>query len=91
MREWEQFFSKTDREIYRAGGYGKRANYGTRPALLLVDLTYAFVGSRSMPILKAIKEYPSSCGTVAWKSLPSIKRLLELSRTADPYHLHDRR
>ena len=82
MRAWERFFSKTEREIYRAGGYGKRAAFGAHPALLLVDITYAFTGSRPMPIKTAIKEFPSSCGVQAWKALPFVKQLLEQSRAA---------
>lgn len=80
MREWQKIIPAAEREIYRRGGYSKPQPFGKRPALLLVDMTHAFTGSRPMPILKAIEEFPSSCGNVAWKALPLVKRLLDRSR-----------
>jgi maleamate amidohydrolase len=80
VRNWEQIVPEADREIYRQGGYGHPLPFGKRPALLLVDITLAFTGSRPLPIEKAIEEFPSSCGERAWKSLPDITRLLQVSR-----------
>jgi maleamate amidohydrolase len=83
MREWERIIPAREREVYRRGGYGKGQPFGKRPALLLVDVTHAFTGTRPLPIHKAIEEFPSSCGESAWRSLPSIKRLLERCRAKD--------
>ncbi len=80
MRKWERIIPARDREVYRLGGYGRRQAYGKRPALLLVDITHAFTGSRSMPVNEAVREFPSSCGAWAWKTLPAVKRLLDRSR-----------
>jgi len=80
VRDWERIIPEADREIYRRGGYGRPLPFGARPALLLVDITVAFTGSRPLPIAEAIEEFPSSCGERAWKSLPDISRLLETSR-----------
>jgi nicotinamidase-related amidase len=82
MHEWERIIPAKEREIYRLGGYSRRLPFGKHPALLLVDATYAFTGTKPMPITRAIKEFRSSCGAVAWKALPKIKRLLERFRAA---------
>ncbi len=80
MRDWERAMPAREREIYRLGGYGRPNPFGKRPALLLVDITYAFTGSRPLPMARAIKEFASSCGKSAWQALPLVKRLLEGSR-----------
>lgn len=82
MRKWEKIIPAAEREIYRRGGYGRRLEFGKRPALLLVDITHAFTGTRPMPILQAIREFPSSCGMRAWEALPFVKRLLDRARSS---------
>jgi len=80
MRKWQRIIPTLDRDIYRRGGYGRSLTFGKRPALLLVDATLAFTGTRPLSIAEASKEFPSSCGERAWKAIPYIKRLLEGSR-----------
>ncbi len=82
MKEWESIFPETERRIYEKARYGARQEFGQNPALIIIDVTLAFVGTRSMEILDAIDEFPSSCGKVAWEALPKIKTLLEACRGA---------
>jgi nicotinamidase-related amidase len=83
MREWERIFPEEDREIYRRAGYGKRSDFGQRPALCIIDVTTCFTGTRPMEVLQAIEEFPSSCGKAAWEALPGIRTLLDACRKAD--------
>lgn len=82
-RVWDDVLSERDREVYRAAGYGARAGGGSRPALLVIDVTYDFVGDKPEPILDSIKKFPNSCGEVGWHGMEYIRELLELCREQD--------
>ena len=79
-RSWERAIPEADRLILDSVfDSGPRA-LGTRPALLVIDVTYAFTGTRPLPLPEAINEYPTSCGTRAWEALPRIRALLDAFR-----------
>ena len=82
MREWKTYLPEEDRRIYEKAGYSARQPFGKNPALVIIDVVLSFTGTRPMPILEAIEEYPTSCGQAAWDALPKIKELLETSRAA---------
>jgi len=70
------------RDITQAGddqcaGYGARAGFGSRPALLVIDVSYAFCGDRPEPILESIKRWRNSCGAESWVAIGHIKRLID--------------
>ena len=69
MAIWEDLIPESDMKPFQRGGMGGISGFGKRPALLVVDMTYAFVDER----------YPlgSPTGPDAAKA---IKRLLELAR-----------
>jgi nicotinamidase-related amidase len=79
-RVWEELLSDLDRKIYQEAGYGERASGGERPALLVIDVTYDFVGDRPEPILDSIKRFPNSCGEAGWRGMEYIRELLDLCR-----------
>ncbi len=79
-RVWDDVLSERDREVYREAGYGTRGGGGEHPALLVVDVTYDFVGDRPEPILDSIKKFPNSCGEEGWRGMEVIRQLLELCR-----------
>lgn len=79
-RIWEPFLSERDRQVFEAAGYNACAGYGERPALLIIDVNYAFCGERPLPILEAIKTWRTSCGEDAWTALDSIQPLLAAAR-----------
>lgn len=81
-RVWERWLSERDREVYDAAGYGQRAGAGTRPALLVVDVTHDFTGDRPEPILESIRRFSNSCGEMAWTAMERIRELLETCRAA---------
>lgn len=61
------------RARYAAQGWGTaRVGFGSRPALVVVDMQWDFVDPAS----------PSTCAPIAVDRLPAIRRLLEASRRA---------
>ena len=50
------------RAVFAASGYGARGGFGKRPALLVIDVNYAFCGDKPEPILESIKRWRNSCG-----------------------------
>lgn len=72
--------SERDRSIYEAAGYGRPASPGTRPLLLVIDVTFGFVGRERKPILESIEEYPNSCGEAGWRAVDAIAALLPTAR-----------
>jgi nicotinamidase-related amidase len=79
-RVWDDILSDLDREIYKEAGYGARGQGGQKPALLIIDVTYEFVGDRPEPILESIKKFPNSCGEVGWQAMEQIRDLLAICR-----------
>ena len=79
-RVWDRFLTERDKAVFAAGGFGARAGFGKRPALLVVDVNWAFCGERPEPILESIKRWRTSCGEESWVALDYIKRLIEAAR-----------
>jgi maleamate amidohydrolase len=74
---WNRFLTERDKEVFAAGGFGARAGFGKRPALLVIDVNRAFCGERPEPILESIKRWRTSCGAEAWTALEYIKQLID--------------
>ncbi len=77
---WNKFLTERDKAVFAAGGFGARAGFGKRPALLVIDVNWAFCGERPEPILQSIKRWRTSCGEEAWVALEHIKTLIERAR-----------
>jgi maleamate amidohydrolase len=77
---WDKFLTERDKAVFSAGGFGARMGFGKRPAILVVDVNYAFCGDKPEPILESIKRWPTSCGEEAWEGVRVIKRLIEAAR-----------
>lgn len=80
MPIWDDILTEQDRIVYKNAGWGKPAGYGQRPALLVVDVIYNFVGDQPKPILESIKEWRYSCGEVGWQGVYALERLIAKSR-----------
>ena len=52
---WNQFLTDRDKAVFNTSGYGARGGFGKRPALLIIDVNWAFCGDRPEPILESIK------------------------------------
>jgi maleamate amidohydrolase len=74
---WNKFLTERDKAVFAASGYGARGGFGKRPALLVIDVNYAFCGDKSEPILESIKRWRNSCGEEAWPAVAAIKSLCD--------------
>lgn len=79
-RTWDDVVPESERAIVRASGLGRTMGLPGRPAVLVVDVTYAFTGAEPQPVLESIKTFPLSCGLSAWVALPNIARLIATAR-----------
>lgn len=82
MPVWEKFITARDREVFARSGYGRRAGFGVRPAVLVIDVTHQFIGDRPEPILESIVRWPQSSGEDGWRAVRNIKTLLAAARAA---------
>ena len=78
--DWRTVATAQDRAVYEAAGYGRRVVPGSRPMLLVIDVTYGFVGHERAPILEAVRRYPNACGEAAWDAVEAIAGLLPAAR-----------
>jgi nicotinamidase-related amidase len=82
MAIWDDVLTERDKQVFAAAGYGKRQGFGLRPAIIVVDVNYNFVGDVPEPILESIKKYRNSCGEEGWEGVGQIRRLLDAARAA---------
>jgi maleamate amidohydrolase len=80
MAIWDDILTERDKQVFAAAGYGKRQGFGSKPAVVVVDVNYNFVGDVPEPILESIKKYRNSCGEEGWQSVYQIERLLAAAR-----------
>jgi maleamate amidohydrolase len=78
-RIWEQFLTDRDKQVFDVSGYGRRAGFGERPVVLVIDVNYNFVGDRPEPIEQSVKRWRNSCGIEGWEA---AERIAELTRAA---------
>jgi nicotinamidase-related amidase len=77
---WVATIPPHDRAVYEASGYGRRGTPGIKPALLVIDVTYGFIGREPLPLLESIAKYPNSCGENGWRAMDRISHILEVAR-----------
>ena len=74
---WSQFLTERDKAVFAEAGYGTRGGFGKRPALLVIDVNYAFCGDKPEPILESVKRWRNSCGEESWTAVAAIKTLID--------------
>jgi maleamate amidohydrolase len=79
-RIWDRFLTEADRRILEVSGYGRSQSMGARPALLVIDVTYAFIGDERMSILESAQTWRNSCGENGWAALPATQSVLTAAR-----------
>ena len=82
MAIWDKVLTERDKQVFAAAGYGKRQGFGHKPAVIVVDVNYNFVGDVPEPILDSIKKYRNSCGEEGWQGVWQIRKLLDAARVA---------
>ena len=76
-RIWDPYLTERDKEVFKTSGFGAKAGFGKRPALLVIDVSYGFAGDKAEPILDSIKRWSNSCGAESWDAIAVIKQLAE--------------
>lgn len=75
---WNEYLTERDKKVFASAGYGSRQGFGKRPALVVVDVSWAFTGDRPQePILESIKRWRNSCGAESWIAVDHIKSLID--------------
>lgn len=76
---WGAFLTERDQQIQKLYG-SKRAGFGKRPAVIVIDVNYNFTGDRREPILESVKRWRNSCGADGWDAARLIGQLLHKAR-----------
>lgn len=79
-RPWDGFVPEEDVARYEAAGFGRATGFGTRPALLIIDVQLRTTGTTPLPYWQAIEEFKTSCGERAWQAVEHIVPLLAAFR-----------
>lgn len=77
---WDRFLTERDKAVFAASGYGARGGFGKKPALIVIDVNWAFCSEGPEPILEAIKRWRNSCGEDAWEAMPYLEALIDKAR-----------
>lgn len=80
MAVWDKYLTERDREVNALSGFGARTGFGERPAVLVVDVNYAFTGDVDEPIEASVRKWRTSCGHIGWEAIPHLQRLLRGAR-----------
>jgi maleamate amidohydrolase len=70
MAAWDDLFTPEDLAGYRKGGFEAPRELGTRPGIVVVDMSYAFVDDR----------FRTGWGQTGWPCAEAIRRLLDVAR-----------
>ncbi len=80
MAVWDDLFSENEKKVFEKAGYGREKEFGQHPALMIIDVSYHFVGDKPEPILKSIERFPLSCGEVGWTAIHQMASILPIAR-----------
>jgi maleamate amidohydrolase len=69
---WDDVVPLEEQGLYERGGMGGTVGYGSRPALLVVDMTYGFVDSA----------YPLGHGETGWPAAHAVAEVPARARPA---------
>jgi len=70
MPIWDDIIPESDKRMFAKAGMGGSLQWGERPAIVVVDMSYAFADSR----------YPTGCSEAGEPTTRAIRRLLEAAR-----------
>ena len=66
-RIWDKFLTERDKAVFAAGGFGARAGFGKRPALLVIDVNWAFCGNvRNISLTRSSAGAPHVARRAGW-------------------------
>ena len=73
MAIWDDIIPESDKNMFAKAGMGGNLQWGERPAVVVVDMTYAFADSR----------YPTGNSEMGEPTARAIRRLLDAARPKD--------
>jgi maleamate amidohydrolase len=79
---WSKHLSDLDRQVLEQSGYGQGRELIGPMAVLVIDMTYDFLGDRPEPILDSTKRFPNSTGEQGWEAANRLAPVLAAARTA---------
>lgn len=77
---WDGLLSAEEQQVFEAFTWQKPL--GARPALLIIDVNYAFVGLKPQNIVESVADYRTSCGERGWAGVANIQVLLSGARAS---------
>jgi nicotinamidase-related amidase len=80
MYGWEPFLSERDKLHDQQWGKKELSGFGTKPALVLIDIYYSVLGLERQPIFESMKMWPSSTGLEGWAAVDKTAELLAVAR-----------
>ena len=81
MRDWMKLIPEEELRFYKKAGFLGELKPGRRAALIVVDVTMGFCGSKGATLDEAVAEYSTACGPASWIAMPKIAELISLFRT----------
>src|ERR1700752_1347911 len=67
MPVWDDLLTEDERKVYEV--FRQPKTLGTRPAILVIDVNYAFVGRKPEHIVESVQDYRTSCGARGWEGV----------------------
>ena len=80
MKDWMKLIPQEELATYKSAGFLTKMKLGVRPALIVIDVTFAFTGYEGQTLDESIASFGSACGPVSWEAMPKIARLMDLFR-----------
>jgi maleamate amidohydrolase len=80
MKDWMKLIPESELATYKSAGFLTDMKLGSNPALIVVDVTYAFTGYEGQTLEESIASFGSACGPVSWEAMPKIVKLIAMFR-----------
>jgi len=78
MPVWDNLLTEDEQKVYEV--FRQPKTLGTRPAILVIDVNYAFVGRKPEHIVESVQDYRTPCGERGWEGVANIQKLLTMGR-----------
>jgi nicotinamidase-related amidase len=80
-RVWDRFLTAQDKAHLAATEKDRRVGFGSRPAVLNIDLYRGVFGDEpNAPLLDGVKQWSGYCGPAGWAVVPHVQALLREAR-----------
>jgi nicotinamidase-related amidase len=78
MAMWNDLLTEEEQQVYEV--FRQPKTLGIRPAIVVIDVNYAFVGRQPESIVASVQDYRTSCGARGWEGVANIQKLLTIGR-----------